>query len=281
MELKNKTAKKYHGKALYMPSGAAKQYSYWACNFFCGCTGLCSYCYNRHGITAKVLGADISTLKKCFTSEEHALEVFKKEVLKNIDSLREHGLFFSFVSDPMLKENINLNVLAMYFCTMERVPVKILTKQTWWVAWEVRQALLPKVLHRGSVSIGFTLTGHDEMEVGCASNQQRIEAMKYLFKDDFVTFASIEPVIDFASSLEMIRQTSEFCCHYKIGLQSGKKYNKVELLEFIKNVNSITETHGTPIYWKDELVKLSGMDRSELSRNSVDRNFKLHDLLTY
>ena len=77
METKN-----FKGKAISNPSGKAGEYSYWACNFYVGCSNDCSYCYCKKGVLGSVMGANVATLKKCFKDEEHALQVFEKELTK-------------------------------------------------------------------------------------------------------------------------------------------------------------------------------------------------------
>ena len=47
-------------------------------------------------------------MKKCFKNEEHALTIFCKEAYQNKEALQKHGLFFSFTTDPMLPETIEL-----------------------------------------------------------------------------------------------------------------------------------------------------------------------------
>jgi DNA repair photolyase len=258
----------FHGKAIYQPAGKAGEYSQWAANFYNGCSAKCEYCYNRHGRSAKILGGDKPTLKKSLVDESTALEIFKKELNQNLPELRKHGLFFNFVSDPCLKETIELNYLAILECDIRNVPVKILTKQTWWLK-ECEEELfnLPK-----NIVIGFTLTGHDELEPGAATNAERIEAMKKLHDAGFKTWASIEPIIDFQSSLKMIDESKEYCDFYKIGLKSGGKYIKSELEIFIMNVHGCLYQ---PIYWKDYLLKAAGIDRESLPSNCVTRDFNL------
>jgi DNA repair photolyase len=46
----------FPGKAIYNPSGKAGEYSYWACNFFKGCSNGCEYCYLKKGVLKKTLG---------------------------------------------------------------------------------------------------------------------------------------------------------------------------------------------------------------------------------
>ena len=122
--------KPFKGKAIYNPSGKAGEYSYWACNFYVGCSNGCTYCYCKKGILAPVMGQDKPQLKACFKSEKHALEVFGKELKENLEGLRKHGLFFSFTTDPMLAETYYLTLRAIGHCVNNSIPVKILTKCT-------------------------------------------------------------------------------------------------------------------------------------------------------
>lgn len=258
-------SKTFKGKAIYCPSGKAGEYSYWACNLYKGCSGQCSYCYLKKGITAKVLGGNRPVLKSCLKNEEQAIEIFLKELRQNFLELKKYGLFFSFTSD-FLPETSALLKKCINICTENNIPVKILTKQTEWITVKWLDYIL-----NDKVAFGFTLTGHDELEPNCASNLNRIYQMKQCHTLGFKTFASIEPIIDLNSSLQMIIQTLGYCDLYKIGLESGKKYNKKELLEFFWNVNSFNRK----VYWKDSLLKTLGIKRCELGINCVERNYNI------
>ena len=102
------------GKAIYQPKGKAKEYSQWACNLYKGCSGDCEYCFMKKG----VLGSSWCNppkLKACFRNEDHAFDVFRHELNRNIDDLRKHGLHFNFSSDPFLKETIELNLRCLKY----------------------------------------------------------------------------------------------------------------------------------------------------------------------
>jgi DNA repair photolyase len=262
--------KKFNGKAIYNPSGKSREYSYWACNFYVNCSGGCTYCYLKKGIGKKVLGGDKPTLKKCFKDEQHAKDTFVKEVRQNIDELRKHGLFFCFTTDPMLPETIELTKFAVDFCVLNHVPVKILTKQVGWVTEQEEWLKLFKGVEK-EVAIGFTLTGHCEMELGCSPNSLRILAMKKLYKKGFKIFASIEPIIDLKSSWKMIEKSLGFCHLFKVGLESGKTYKQSDLKWFIIEVMTACICTNAKVYFKDSILKQADMDRDELCslNNSV------------
>lgn len=259
----------YHGKAIYNPSGKAGEYSYWACNFYKGCKGGCTYCYLQNGILKKTMGGSMPELKACFKSEDHAREIFRKEFSLNRAELQKNGLYFQFTSD-FFPESTELLTWAIEWCLLHNVPVSLLTKQVDWITdnW------LDKLIGcEHQIMFGFTLTGHDEMEPGCATNQARIEKMNEVFNCGFHTYASIEPIIDFESSLRMIKEIYMQCDLYKIGLKSGTTYDKHELNTFIDNV--LVATNNTPVYFKDSLLKQAGTRRDQLPSNCVTRDFRL------
>lgn len=263
------------GKAIYQPKGKAKEYSQWACNLYKGCSGNCTYCFMKKG----VLGTTWSNpqqLKACFKNEYDAFEVFQRELNRDIDELREHGLHFNFSSDPFLKETIELNMRCLEYCADMGVPTRTLTKQSWW--WGFSEFKTFRKVAKNN-DFGFTLTGHDELEPGCATNQQRIELMRLLAVTGLNVWASIEPVIDFDSSERMIAQTKNHCTHYKIGLLSGKKFDEAEIRRFINKITihcSFNDQSESPtIYWKDSLLKQAKVSRKELPSNCVNSEFKI------
>lgn len=271
----------FNGKAIYNPSGKAGEYAGWACNFYVGCSNGCEYCYCKRGILAPVMGGDTPTLKKCFRDEEHALEVFKKELTRNLDALRKHGLFFSFSTDPCLPETIDLTIMAVELCMYHEIPVKILTKVDFvnndWEKVGVNQFAFPLLIkkeYRHKIAFGFTLTGHDELEPGASTNAERIEAMRILHDAGFKTFASIEPIIDFVSAMRMILMSSDCCDLFKIGLKSGGKYDIDRLQVFPYRVCAQVGSNAK-IYFKDSLLKYASIERSTLPDNCVGTDYNL------
>jgi DNA repair photolyase len=234
------------------------------------------------------MGGNTPTLKKCFENEDHALEVFMKEMHDNLPELKKHGLFFTFTSDPCLKETIMLTIRAIRIALHESVPCKILTKCADWANGEpykyrdyssdnmvIMFPYFVKERYKPLIAFGFTLTGHDELEPNASPNAERVEAMRKLHEAGFKTWASIEPIIDFDSSLEMIKSTMEFCDLYKIGLESSKKYDKHNINVFIQRCFKYAHLRSLKIYFKDGLLKQAGISRSELPDNCVSRDYDM------
>jgi hypothetical protein len=256
-------------KAIYNPKGAAAEYSKWACNLYNSCSARCTYCYCKSILRG--IWTDKPVLKKSLVDEETAFQIFCKEVDKNLPELQKHGLFFNFVSDPFLHETIKLNSKAITRCVYKGIPVKALTKQTWWTSshW------LNEIIKPGArIAIGFTLTGHDNLEPGANTNKERINAMKFLHAIGVTTFASVEPIITLKDSLEMIWAVQGYCNLYKIGLKSGSHHSESDLEVFVDAIIS-----GNPyakIYFKDSLLEQAGILRQYLnSPNCVSRNYNI------
>lgn len=268
----------FNGKAIYQPKGKAAEYSEWACNFYVGCSNGCEYCYLKKGRGAAILGGDKPTLKKCFRDEHHALKVFESELSFNIVELQKHGLFFSFTTDPCLLETFGLTAAAGKIAIRNHVPIKILTKSNLVIITNIVLRMFgvwEKPEFKKYISIGFSLTGHDELEPGAITNAGRIKAMRKLHDAGFKTFASIEPVINFADSLSMIEQAAPYCDLFKIGLKSGDKHHYELVRAFMEDVLEVEPTR--KIYCKDSLLKQAGIDRDSIlmSENIVSKDYNL------
>ena len=122
-------------RCIYQPKGAAKEYGAWACNLYNGCSHHCDYCYCKRGVWAKTMGANKPELKVMLGKDENeAYLIFARELKQHRDKILAagDGLFFSFSTDPMLHEEIDLTMRCVQECVIEKVPVQILTKATWW-----------------------------------------------------------------------------------------------------------------------------------------------------
>ena len=251
-------------KAIYMPKGKAGEYAKYACNFYVGCSNDCDYCYCKRGLLGHAMGGTTPTLKKCFKDEDDALKVFERELAANLQELQNHGLFFTFTSDPLLPETEGLTWAAIDTCIDYDVPVKLLTKRA---DFDVSSYY---DIHRDSIAFGFTLTGCDNQEPHASTNAERIAKMKELYHRGFKTFASIEPVIRLKESYDMIAKTIGYCDLYKIGLLTGKRpYTREHVEMFVRDVNDMIHRHNffskeeVKVYWKDSVPEFLKIERTD------------------
>ena len=285
-------------KILSRPKGNAEEYGRWSVNPYKGCPHGCLYCYLKKGAWKKGLGGSVPVLKEHIINEEHAYHVAMAEIIENRDQIiKDGGLFMTFTSDPCVEQTFKL------FCRISEsareigVPVTILTKaepnysymfcdSTICVNYLLNsiktkeQAAIEVLDHCKEKSrllaIGFTLTGHDELEPNAIPNEERIRCIDFLtyrypMSEKCHVWASIEPVITFDASFEMIQQALDAgCTHFKIGLMTNNTkvcrngfsygghnfapYDRTECCQFVGYVMELTERYGATVYWKQSFV---------------------------
>lgn len=256
-------------KAIYQPKGKAGEYAQWACNLYVGCSNDCSYCYCKKGVLAHAMGGPEAKLKSCFRDEQHAFEVFVKELDANIDAIRQSSLFFTFSSDPLIPETRALNLKCIDYAIQRQVRCQILTKNADFITDERLRCIIANKsgLHYSNyLSFGFTLTGRDKLEPRASSNSERVRAMKSLHSSGFKTFASFEPMIDLKASYRLVNETLPFCDLYKFGLLSGKLPEADRLYKafdferrlenFYQDVCQVLKEADKKAYWKESINKV-------------------------
>jgi DNA repair photolyase len=251
----------FNGKAIYSTKGAAREYGRIGCNFYTGCPHECTYCYLKRGAPSKQLGGNVVRLKRAFRNEEHALEVFIREVERHIKQCRRDGIFFSFSTDPLIEETRDLTIAAARYCIEHEIPVWILSKDANFIdACEFHKlvAYTWAAMRLHLLHVGFTLTWRSDMEPNASRNADRVLAMHELYGLGVQTFASIEPVIDWPSARIAIRESRDVCKHYKIGLRSGVKkdyYNPEESVEAVRGIMKDLEGYLCTVYFKESLCQ--------------------------
>lgn len=252
-------------KAIYKPKGKAGEYAEWACNLYVGCSNDCSYCYCKKGVLSHAMGGPEPKLKSCFRNEQHAFEVFVKELDSNIDAIRQSSLFFTFSSDPLIPETRALNVRCIDYAIQRRVRCQLLTKNADFILDEALSCIVSNTsgLHYSEyLAFGFTLTGRDDLEPGASDNTKRVKTMHLLKKNGFRTFASLEPVIDPVSTLSVFYQIEDCCDLFKVGLQSGislSTYNRDE----VERMTEAILSRGHNVYLKKSLTDYLGLPAHE------------------
>lgn len=270
--------KRINGKALYQPTGKAAEYSPWACNFFTGCSNDCQYCFCKRGVMSRVWDTT-PRLKKCFTTEHHAFDVFCKELDNCEELIGSASLLFSFTTDPLLPETRSLTFRAMEEAISRGINVKVLTKRSDWIDEFIRRIEIQTINYGNNghrIAFGFTLTGFDDMEPCASSNHDRIDVMRKLHGLGYKTFASIEPIITPSMSRNMIEATKDYCDLYKVGLISGKGkdfYNEQQLKAFYAWL--ILKSEDIKIYLKDSVLDYFGITRNQLKSSFVSPNYNI------
>lgn len=267
-------------KILSRPRGNAEGYGKWSVNPYIGCNHGCLYCYLKKGPSGAYLGQDKPVLKKGVVNEEHAYYLAMAEIIEHREEIvKDGGLFMTFTSDPCMMETYELFADINFGAYNHDIPVTILTKCAYDIPKKCegipkRPCFSPFCISSKMLAIGWTMTGHDELEPNAAPNSERLRYMKMASDKGMMTWASIEPVIDFPSSLGMIYQAlNAGCQHFKIGLLTNntrlvrkdfefgehkfKAYDVIGCLHFIEDVMRVTSGKAT-VYWKQSVRDLLG-----------------------
>jgi len=223
---------------LYQPKGRASEYAPWALNYYKGCEHRCVYCFAA-GMAARFGQCksraefhEHPTVKKTFSLSKLAREAQSKAAL--IDS----RVLLSFTSDPYqaidFYKQLTLNsvrVLHDY-----DINVQILTKNP-------ADAYMDRDIYTPQDAIAATLTFSQcefersrMWEPGAPPPLSRYQGLEQFHALGIPTWASLEPVIDPASTLRIIEETRGFVDHYKIG-----KINYIEQLPDGYTVNVTDE----------------------------------------
>ena len=284
---------------IYQPQGAAGGYAKWAINLYHGCSNGCTYCYNRRGVLSHVFGDKPELAAPIVKSRDRQINYFLERkkltahdpipdvVIENctnvairswiyIDTKRigvsrlieDGGVFMSFTCDPLdAEDNVqNYTLYAVKRLLRYGIPVTLLTKNVAWLKEDNWKKLLkeyPKHIccssHYTLLTIGFTITGKDELEPNAPSTEKRIEALRKLHDEYKIkTFVSLEPIIDLHSASEVIKKTYKITDEIKIGVQSPIKkdrYDPNEFVGFIVAVKNLASGLDCRFMVKDSMYK--------------------------
>lgn len=206
--------------ALYKPTGRADEYAEWALNYYKGCSHSCAYCFAA-GMAARfkqcASRADFHnnvTVKKTFS-----LAKLEREAKAKAHMIQSRVLL-SFTSDPYQPCEGDYMLTALSVITLHEhgIPVQILTKNPE-LAYKY-----DKHLYDQRDAIAATLTYprassalSELWEPNAPPPSSRYAGLELFHDAGIPTWASLEPVIDPASSLAIIDETNRFVDHYKVG----------------------------------------------------------------
>ena len=184
---------------------------------------------------------------------------------------KDGGIFFSFTCDPFdsyLDNNNNITPWMLQSLVTSQIPVTILTKNVDWLyteGWDRALTHHPMIEPEYAenlphcLTIGFTITGKDELEPNAPSTEKRIEALRKLHDEYKIkTFVSLEPIIDLHSASEVIKKTYKITDEIRIGAQSPIKknrYNVMEFISFVVAVRSLANNLDCHFMVKDSMYK--------------------------
>lgn len=182
---------------------------------------------------------------------------------------KDGGIFFSFTCDPF-ENSSDDNIIDWMLNTLvtRQVPVTILTKNVDWLyteGWKLTLSRSPNAEPEyvenlpHCLTIGFTITGKDELEPNAPSTEKRIEALRKLHDEYKIkTFVSLEPITSVHAASEVIKKTYKITDEIRIGAQSPIKkgrYDPNEFVGFIVAVKTLARGLDCRFMVKDSMYK--------------------------
>jgi DNA repair photolyase len=196
---------------IYAPAGQAGEYASLAANPYRGCGNECGYCY-------------VPGVLKMTRREFDAGAVPKKDFLARLEKdarkYQQRGIteqvLLSFTTDPYHPGDTTLTREVLQMLIRYGLAFCTLTKGG-------RRALRDLDLFRPEWdAFASTLTSLDDAlslkwERSAALPGDRIETLQIFHDAGIFTWVSLEPVLDTAATLEIIRRTHRFVDLYKVG----------------------------------------------------------------
>lgn len=218
---------------IYEPAGRAAEFAYLAANLYVGCRHGCDYCYvpDFMHIPREDFYTKVSVRKD-------VLYQLRREVPNFAGTDRR--VLLCFACDPYqpFDDEKQITREAIKILRANDVPFQILTKGGMRAARDFN-------LYGPNDLFGTTLTLLDKdkselHEPWAPLPEDRIASLQAAKSRGIETFVSLEPVIEPAASLEIIRQTHGLVDHYRIGKMNHRDTLTAQVLAEIRHCGNPT-----------------------------------------
>jgi DNA repair photolyase len=252
---------------IYEPKGRAREYAPLACNMYRGCDHACTYCYapsatqrsRRDFVLSATRGPDFLASLTREAAKLQRTDQAGKQVL------------LSFTCDPYQHLDAALGVTRQVIQTLHRHGFSICT-----LTKGGTRALRDLDLFGPGDAFATSLTLLDPQasaawEPGAALPADRIETIRRFHTAGITTWVSLEPVLDPAAGLEIIRQTHEFVDLYKVGkLNHHAHAQTINWQQWANDSTALLDRLGKRYYVKDDLAAFLSHPSHSLTLAELD-----------
>lgn len=239
----------------YEPKGEAREYAPLAVNLRVGCEHGCLYCYGPLAFRKKrdAFHANVRTRQNALEMLEHDAKI-----------LRENGddrqMLLSFATDPYSpnETKTGLTRKAIEILIDNRLRFTVLTKGGSRAARDFDLLAEYDKCSFGTTLVFASQEDADHWEPDAASIADRIETLKAANERGIRTWVSMEPVIDPAQAISLVKMLHPVVSHWKIGKLNYNKdvSSKVDWPDFKADITSILDGLGADYYLKNSLRNL-------------------------
>lgn len=237
---------------IYEPKGRAREYSPLAVNHYAGCTHGCQYCYVPTIPPYKFATEARAAFHAEGKPRANVIRDLSREVRQNPGSGQR--VLLSFTTDPYQPADTEHRLTRQVIETLHAggYAVQVLTKGG------LRSLVdLDLFGERDAYAATMTLLSDKsslEWEPGAALPSERIQALQAFHAAGIQTWVSLEPVLNPAAALEIIRQTHTFVDLFKIGkINHHSLEHKINWREFGLQAAELCESFNVSYYLKDDL----------------------------
>lgn len=236
-----------NGQLIYEPAGRAREYAALALNVYRGCDHACAYCY---------ASAATRRSRERFIHPETRGPDFLRKLEREAQARQPSDpILLCFTTDPYcaLDERLGLTRQTIKILHAAGHAVHILTKGG-------SRALRDIDLLGPNDAFATTLTLLDDdaslrWEPGAALPSDRIATIREYHGAGIPTWVSLEPVLDPAIVLEIIRRTHKFVDLFKVGRWNYHADAKlIDWAKFARDAITLLESLGKRYYIKRDLA---------------------------
>lgn len=243
---------------IYAPRGQAGEYSPLASNPYRGCGHKCAYCYVPRVLRSTLApGGTVSDARRVFDEGATPRPDFLRKLTNEARKYQECGVtaqcMLSFTTDPYHPGDNTLTRETLKVLIAHGLGICTLTKGG---SRAVRDIDLFRPERDAFAS---TLTSLDDnfskkWERGAQLPGDRIDTLKKFHDAGIYTWVSLEPVLDTAATLEIIRRTHTFVDLFKIGRVNYVGLTKTtDWKQFTADVLDVVKETGASHYIKEDL----------------------------
>jgi len=244
---------------IYTPTGAAREYSPRALNYYqdiqdgaagFGCDHKCWYCYrvpfnNRYNRTPRLPATP--------TPKPGLIEGLDRQLTRHPET---EQVLLSFAGDPYcrVEPEVGFTREVLEVLLKHQVPVAILTKGG---SQCLRDLDLFRKFKRIKVGTTFTRRRDEDSlkdEPGAALPGDRLHALEVLHEAGIRTWASFEPVLDPGDALWLLENSSPYVDGYKIG-KLNHRHCTTDWRRFLHDAVRLMRGICKPFYIKNGLAE--------------------------
>lgn len=239
-------------KAIYEPTGAAREYAPLAVNLYSGCTHGCRYCY-----VPGILRMAREDFHRRVMPRDGVLGQLQRDAKRLCREGRRNRVHLCFTCDPYpLHDFVATTNNALAILRFAGFPVSILTKAGLHAARDFY------VLRSMDAEFGVSLAWADDTkraawEPGAAPVIERVKSLQLAKHVGIATWASVEPVIEPAEALAAIRLLIPVADVIKVGRWNhDKAANAIDWRAFAREAKALLEGAGVRYVLKRGLAEL-------------------------